>query len=119
MPVNSHLPPDGGFYLEPVVHLRAQHRDFVASIYHCLQGGPLHLDPDRKRRRGAQLSHRDALIYFIPKQGHGAVHPTPGSLRREPPGLVLGSLSTSSALVWAANLLLTLLLTQGDSRVVR
>ena len=59
---HSHLPPDGRLYLEPVVLLRAQHRDFSASIHHCLQGAPLHLDPDRKRRRGAQLSYRDALI---------------------------------------------------------
>ena len=65
---------------------------------------------------GAQLSYHDALVSFIPKRGHGAVHPAPGFLCCKPPGLVLGSLSTSSALALATNLL-TLLLTQRNSLV--
>ena len=39
--------------------------------------------------------------------GHGAVHLTPAFFCCEPPGLDLGSLSTSSTLVLVASLLLT------------
>ena len=64
------------------------------------------------------MSYRDAPVSFIPKRGDGAVKPTPELLYCEPPGLVLDSLSTSSALVSVTNLLLTLLLTTGNSLIV-
>ena len=62
----------------------------------------MHLDPDYKPRMWAQLSYLDALVSFIPKRNHGAVHPVPGFLCCELLGLVLGSLSTSFALVLVA-----------------
>ena len=96
----------GGFSSEPIIRIRAQHRDFRARVHHGLQGDPLHHDPDRKRCRGAQLSHRDALVSFIHKRGHGAVHQVHGFL-------------CCFALVLVANILLTLLLTLSNSLFVR
>ena len=68
----------------------------------------MQLDQDCKRRRGAQLFYRDALVSFIHKRGHGAVHPAPVFLCCKSPGLMLGYLATSSVLVLVANPLLTM-----------
>ena len=74
-----------------------------------VQGDPLHLDPDRKRRRG----HIYSTVMHWPLSFSPRV-----PLLRTPwacPWLP----STSSALVLVVNLLLTLLLTLGNSLFVR